>query len=68
MSSQDAEKNDVHEEGPPCEGRCDVYNVATGTILSAALCPPGKPVTNNSTERGRSVFGQDLAIHYYLHK
>lgn len=42
MSSEDAEEDRSNEEDPACEGRCVVHDDATGALLCAALCPPGK--------------------------
>lgn len=47
MSSEDAEEDGDDEEDPPCEGRCDVYDAATGAVLLAALRPPGKDRTSH---------------------
>lgn len=48
--SQDAEEDGDDEEVSPCEGRCDVHDAATGSVLSAALCSPGKHGTNLGAE------------------
>lgn len=56
MSLEDAEEDGDNEEDPPCEGGCDVHDAATGAILSAALCSPGKEGANHSIGRGTSRF------------
>lgn len=56
MSLEDAEEDGDNEEDPPYEGGCDVHDAATGAILSAALCSPGKEGANHSIGRGTSRF------------
>lgn len=53
-SWEDAEESADDEEGPTCEGRCDVHSAATGAALFSALHSSGaelKKVHNNCRQK-----------------